>query len=208
MAEVIGLSPRRQNELQNLLLRACVVAGDQEVERLAVDLVRNGPDGSEIPPAGKPFEVDFYTDAKCDDGQIVEENLMYDVVTFFETDRPQRVRLSQGGAGLRAAHTEASRLASLVIDSSHMGTRGTDRRSEGGARDEALELFERSAAGGEHDPATQRVGIFLSDGEVVFVFEGPAAAAAAFREYVNDPVSLDHAQPVAAAVRGAASSRP
>ena len=41
-----------------------------------------GPDGNEIPPTGKSFEVDFFTVAKWDDGQIVEENLMYDLVTF------------------------------------------------------------------------------------------------------------------------------
>ena len=42
------------------------------------------PDGSEIPPTGEPFEVDFYTVARWDDGQIVEENLMYDLVTFMK----------------------------------------------------------------------------------------------------------------------------
>ena len=41
-------------------------------------------DGSEIPPTGKSFEVDFYTVALWDDGQIVEENLMYDLVTFMQ----------------------------------------------------------------------------------------------------------------------------
>jgi hypothetical protein len=40
--------------------------------------------GSEIPPTGKSFELDFYTIAKWDDGQIVEENLMYDLVTFLK----------------------------------------------------------------------------------------------------------------------------
>jgi hypothetical protein len=40
--------------------------------------------GDEIPPTGKSFEVDFYTVALWDDGQIVEENLMYDLVTFLE----------------------------------------------------------------------------------------------------------------------------
>jgi len=48
----------------------------------------NGPmamvDGSSIPPTGKPFEVDFCTVALWDDGQIVEENLMYDLVTFMK----------------------------------------------------------------------------------------------------------------------------
>jgi hypothetical protein len=43
-----------------------------------------GPDGEEIPPTGKSFEVDFCTVALWDDGQIVEENLMYDLVTFMK----------------------------------------------------------------------------------------------------------------------------
>jgi len=43
-----------------------------------------GADGAEIPPTGKSFDVDFYTIAKWDDGQIVEENLMYDLVTFMQ----------------------------------------------------------------------------------------------------------------------------
>ena len=42
------------------------------------------PDGTEIPPTGKSFDVDFYTVAKWDNGQIVEENLMYDLVTFMK----------------------------------------------------------------------------------------------------------------------------
>ena len=41
-------------------------------------------DGGEIPPTGKSFEVDFYTVALWDNGQIVEENLMYDLVTFMK----------------------------------------------------------------------------------------------------------------------------
>jgi hypothetical protein len=40
--------------------------------------------GDEIPPTGKSFEVDFYTVAQWDDGQIVEENLMYDLVLFMQ----------------------------------------------------------------------------------------------------------------------------
>lgn len=43
-----------------------------------------GADGNEIAPTGKSFEVDFYTVAKWDEGQIVEENLMYDLVTFLK----------------------------------------------------------------------------------------------------------------------------
>jgi hypothetical protein len=45
-----------------------------------------GPDGKEIPPTGKSFEVVFEvvfcTVARWDNGQIVEENLFYDLVTF------------------------------------------------------------------------------------------------------------------------------
>jgi ketosteroid isomerase-like protein len=41
-------------------------------------------DGSEIPPTGKSFEVDFCTVAHWDDGQITEERLMYDLVTFMQ----------------------------------------------------------------------------------------------------------------------------
>jgi ketosteroid isomerase-like protein len=43
-----------------------------------------GPDGTEIPPTGKSFDVDFCTIARWDDGQIVEENLFYDLVTFMK----------------------------------------------------------------------------------------------------------------------------
>jgi hypothetical protein len=35
-------------------------------------------------PTGKSFEVDFCTVALWDNGQIVEENLMYDLVTFMK----------------------------------------------------------------------------------------------------------------------------
>jgi ketosteroid isomerase-like protein len=37
-------------------------------------------DGTEIPPTGKCFEVDFCTVARWDNGQIVEENLFYDLM--------------------------------------------------------------------------------------------------------------------------------
>jgi ketosteroid isomerase-like protein len=43
-----------------------------------------GPDGKEIPPTGKSFEVDFCTVAQWHDGQIVEENLFYDLVSFMK----------------------------------------------------------------------------------------------------------------------------
>lgn len=41
-------------------------------------------DGKMIPPTGRAFDVDFYTVARWNDGQIVEENLMYDLVTFLK----------------------------------------------------------------------------------------------------------------------------
>ena len=47
-------------------------------------------DASEIPPTGRSFDVDFYTVAVWDDGQIVEENLMRDLVTFLN-----QIRLSE-----------------------------------------------------------------------------------------------------------------
>ena len=40
-----------------------------------------GADGKEVPPTGKSFEVDFCTVAHWgEDGEIIEENLFYDVV--------------------------------------------------------------------------------------------------------------------------------
>ena len=43
-----------------------------------------GPDGKDIPPTGKKFDIEFYTVARWEDGQIAEENLMYDLVTFMK----------------------------------------------------------------------------------------------------------------------------
>ena len=44
-----------------------------------------GPDRKEIPPTGKSFDVDFCTVARWDqNGQIIEENLFYDLVTFMK----------------------------------------------------------------------------------------------------------------------------
>jgi ketosteroid isomerase-like protein len=42
----------------------------------------HGADGEEIAPTGKSFDVDFCTVARWDNGEIVEENLFYDLVTF------------------------------------------------------------------------------------------------------------------------------
>ncbi|HWZ60515.1 MAG TPA: ester cyclase [Gemmatimonadaceae bacterium] len=43
-----------------------------------------GADGTEIPPTGKAFDVEFCTVARWDHGQIAEENLFYDLVTFMK----------------------------------------------------------------------------------------------------------------------------
>jgi hypothetical protein len=40
-----------------------------------------GPNGGDLPPTGKSFEVDFCTVARwSDDGEIIEENLFYDLI--------------------------------------------------------------------------------------------------------------------------------
>ena len=50
-----------------------------------------GPDGNDIAPTGKRFEVDFCTVARWDDeGQIIEENLFYDLLSFM-----RQISLSQ-----------------------------------------------------------------------------------------------------------------
>jgi ketosteroid isomerase-like protein len=44
-----------------------------------------GPDGKDIPPTGKKFDVEFCTVARWgEDGRIIEENLFYDLVTFMK----------------------------------------------------------------------------------------------------------------------------
>ena len=44
-----------------------------------------------------------------------------------------------------------------------------------GAREQALDLLQGSAEGSEQEPVTQRQGIFLSDRDAVFFFEGRGA---------------------------------
>ena len=53
-----------------------------------------------------------------------------------------------------------------------------------GTRERVLELIEEQAS---HEPITARTGIFLSETEVVFFFEG-AGADETVREILNDPV--------------------
>lgn len=43
------------------------------------------PDGTETAPTGKQFDVEFCTVARWgEDGQIIEENLFYDLVSFMQ----------------------------------------------------------------------------------------------------------------------------
>jgi predicted ester cyclase len=43
-----------------------------------------GPDGKELPPTGKSFDVEFCTVAKWKNREIVEEKLFYDLVSFMQ----------------------------------------------------------------------------------------------------------------------------
>ena len=45
----------------------------------------SGADGTDVPPTGKTFDVEFCTVARWgEDGQIIEENLFYDLVSFMQ----------------------------------------------------------------------------------------------------------------------------
>ena len=56
---------------------SCVRAPFNGVSK--AEMIR-GPDGKEIPPTGKSVDVDFCIVARWDKGQVVEENLFYDLV--------------------------------------------------------------------------------------------------------------------------------
>lgn len=49
-----------------------------------------GLDGRDFPPIGKSFDVEFCTVARWEDGQNVEGNLFYDLVTFMKQIGPGR----------------------------------------------------------------------------------------------------------------------
>ena len=76
------------NRVQNRPYRVFFAAGDWtcSIARFTGTMTgpTQAPDGTEIPPTGKSFDVDFITIAKWDNEQIVEENLMYDLVTFMK----------------------------------------------------------------------------------------------------------------------------
>ena len=76
------------NHVQNRPYKVFFASGDWtcSISRFTGTMTgpMQGPDGNEIPPTGKSFAVDFFTVAKWDNDQIVEENLMYDLVTFMK----------------------------------------------------------------------------------------------------------------------------
>jgi ketosteroid isomerase-like protein len=74
--------------LDNRPYRIFLASGDYTSSVAHFTGTMTGPlkswNGPEIPPTGKSFEVDFYTVAQWHEGQIVEENLMYDLVIFMQ----------------------------------------------------------------------------------------------------------------------------
>jgi ketosteroid isomerase-like protein len=74
-------------QLENRPYRVFFASGDWtcSVARLTGSFSgpMQGPDGTNIPPTGKPFDVQFCTVARWgEDGQIIEENLFYDLGLF------------------------------------------------------------------------------------------------------------------------------
>ena len=72
------------NRVENRPYKTFFASGDWTCSIARFHGTMTGPmvlaDGTTIPPNGKMFEVDFCTVARWHDGQIVEENLFYDVV--------------------------------------------------------------------------------------------------------------------------------
>jgi len=72
--------------LENRPYRVFFASGDWTCSVARFKGTMTGPmkvaGGKEIPPTGKAFDIEFYTVARWQNGQIVEENLMYDLVTF------------------------------------------------------------------------------------------------------------------------------
>ncbi|HTL31574.1 MAG TPA: ester cyclase [Kofleriaceae bacterium] len=72
------------NKVHNRPYKTLFASGDWTCSIAKFTGTMKGPmvlaDGRKIEPTGKSFEVDFCTVAKWHDGQIVEENLFYDVV--------------------------------------------------------------------------------------------------------------------------------
>ena len=75
-------------KLDNRPYRVFFASGDWTCSIAKFRGTMKGPmvlaDGTEIPPTGKSFEVDFCTVAHWENGQITEENLLYDLVGFMK----------------------------------------------------------------------------------------------------------------------------
>lgn len=56
-----------------------------------------------------------------------------------------------------------------------------------GSRERALELLEKAGENRDHEAVTERQSVFLSNRDVIFLFEGEGARASV-RELLNDPV--------------------
>jgi len=82
-------------------------------------------DGTEIPLTGKSFDVDFCTVARWDNGQIVEENLFYNLATFIKP-----IRLSSAKAA--PALTSTVRTAARSSAQNPSQPRRTSRRARRG----------------------------------------------------------------------------
>lgn len=72
------------NKVGNRPYKTLFASGDWTCSIARFTGTMTGPmvlaDGTVIPPTGKSFDVDFCTVARWDNGQIVEENLFYDLV--------------------------------------------------------------------------------------------------------------------------------
>ncbi|MGN6110112.1 MAG: ester cyclase [Kofleriaceae bacterium] len=72
------------NHIDNRPYKVLFAQGDWTCSIARFTGTMKGPmalaNGATIPPTGKRFEVDFCTVARWHDGQIVEENLFYDLV--------------------------------------------------------------------------------------------------------------------------------
>lgn len=75
------------NHIDNRPYKTLIASGDWTCSIARFTGTMKGPlvtAGGTVPPTGKKFEVDFCTVARWDNGQIVEENLFYDLVGMMQ----------------------------------------------------------------------------------------------------------------------------
>ena len=76
------------NHLDNRPYRVMIEQGDWTCSIARFTGTMKGalktPDGKEIPPTNKSFEIELCTVARWENGEIVEENLFYDVPTMMK----------------------------------------------------------------------------------------------------------------------------